>query len=135
MLPCRAALFLRRGAAKQEAVTSNSATTRVSIAQAERSENSGRKIDSHGNVSDRHKRREMREHDPQRSSRRMRHAQPVGPLQLNSPLSVKVTAGASVQLYTNQRNKKHRTRANQFRLRGEWPRAIHFAPGFRIVSF
>src|SRR5213596_1723629 len=44
LLPCRAGLFLRRGATKQEAVTSNSATTRVSIPQASAAKTADEKL-------------------------------------------------------------------------------------------
>ena len=68
----------------------------------------------------------MCEHDPQRSTRRMRHSQPVGRYNQLAAVGQSNRGGERPTVY-NQRNKKHRTRAEQFRLRGERPRAIRFA--------
>src|SRR4029077_8215033 len=99
LLLCRTVLFLRRGAAKQEAVTSNSATTRVSIAQASAAKTADEKLIRTATLP-------TGASDARCPS--MTHSGVPGgcatpsraAATFNSPLSVKVTVGASVQLYT-----------------------------------
>src|SRR6478735_1203470 len=99
LLPCRTALFLRRGAAKQEAVTSTSATTRVSIAQASAAKTADEKLIRTATFP-------TGTSDARCAS--MTHSGVPGgcatpspyAAKINSPLSVRVTVGASVKLYT-----------------------------------
>src|SRR4029077_7011348 len=98
-LPWRAVLFLRRGTTKQEAVTSNSATTRVSIAKASEAKRADAKWIRSATL-------------PTGTSEAkcgsMTHSGVPGgcatpspyAAKINSPLSLRVTVGASVQLYT-----------------------------------
>ena len=67
----------------------------------------------------------MCEHDPQRKTRRMRHAQPVGRYNQLAAVGQSNGGGKSPTVH-NERNKKDRTRADQIRLRGEKPRTISF---------
>src|SRR5204863_4676214 len=105
MLPCRAALFLRRGAAKREAVRSNSATTRVSVAQASAAKTADEKLIRTATLP-------TGTSDARCAS--MTHSGKPGgcatpspyAARINSPLSVKVTVGASVQLYTTSATRK-----------------------------
>ena len=99
LLLWRAGLFFRRGAAKEEAVTSNSATTRVSIAQASAAKTADEKLIRTATFP-----------IGTRAARcvSMIHSGTPGgcatpspyAAKINSPLSVGVTVGASVQLYT-----------------------------------
>src|SRR5262245_32106796 len=99
LLSCRAGLFLRQGATKEEAVMSNSATTRVSIAHASAAKTADEKLIRTATF-------------PTGTSDAMcvsmiHSGTPGGcatpspyAAKINSPLSVGVTVGASVQLYT-----------------------------------
>src|SRR5215467_2884194 len=99
MLPLRGrGLFVRRGAAKQEAVTTNSATTRVSIAQASAAKNADEKLTRTATFPS--GRREATCASITHSGTPGGWATPSPyAAKINSPLSVGVTVGASVQLY------------------------------------